>query len=352
MGWLKNYASTINKALKQQKGMATQSAIPKVILDTDPGGDDIFALFWLQSLAKQGLVEIAAVTTAEGNVSARKTFSSACQVLALGGFHSVEIGRGVPVPGKSGEDAAHIHGADGMGNLSTTLPVAAYDYETAHFSDDILIEQLTAAPGEVTLVAVAPLTNLASAEKKCPGILKKAKELVIMGGAFHCPGNVTPHAEFNIWYNPDAAAIVFDSRDDCVVIPLDVTRHLIFTRAMAQAVSQKNSEIEVAQFLSALCEFMIGTALGYRETGGLNGFLVHDAATLAYLFYPEVLKLQRANVSIEVTGEWTLGQTLIDSRPRAKTRANAWVASQVDEAQFFTNLVEDLKVLINSFNAF
>ncbi len=121
---------------------------------------------------------------------------------------------------------------------------------------------------------------------------------------------------------------------------------------MAQAVSQKNPGIEVAKFLSALCEFMIGTALGYRETGSLNGFLVHDAATLAYLFYPEVLKLQRANVSVETRGEWTLGQTLIDNRPRAKTRANAWVASEVEETSFFTNLVEDLKWLINSFNAF
>ncbi len=139
--------------------------------------------------------------------------------MALGGFDSVEVGRGVPVAGKAGEDAAHIHGADGMGNLSTTLPAAANDYDTARFSDDIIIETLNAAPDEITLVAIAPLTNLASAEKKCPGILKKAKELVIMGGAFHCPGNVTPHAEFNIWYNPDAAAIVFNSRDDSVVIP-------------------------------------------------------------------------------------------------------------------------------------
>lgn len=95
----------------------------------------------------------------------------------------------------------------------------------------------------------------------------------------------------------------------------------------------------------ALSEFMIGTALGYRETGGIPGFLVHDAATLGYLFYPETLMLRRAKIRVETKGEWTLGQTLIDSRPAPKTGANAWLALQVDQDKFFTSFVEDLKQL-------
>lgn len=332
--------------------MTSSRIIPKIILDTDPGGDDIFAFFWLQSLVKQGLAELIAVTTTAGNVSGKKTFSNASQILALGELPHVEVGRGVAVQ-RAAEDAAHIHGSDGMGNLSITLPPPTHDYATARDSDEIIVDRLTAMPHEVTIVAIGPLSNLAAAEVKCPGILKKAKEIVIMGGAFSCPGNVAPHGEFNIWFNPEAAETVLNSRDDVVVIPLDVTRHLIFTREMARSLSlgerspnQTNSTLKMSQFMVDLCEFMIGTALSYRETSGISGFLVHDAATLGYLFYPETLTFRRAHVRAETKGEWTRGQTLIDDRRGAKTDANAWIAWQVDTTEFFTRFVEDLKVLV------
>lgn len=327
--------------------MASSTSPAKILLDTDPGGDDIFALLWLQSLVKQGLAELVAVTTAAGNVSAAKTFSSAGQILQLAGADLVEVGRGVLLK-EAADDAAHIHGADGMGNLSTTLPPSKQTYATARSSDDIVIDRLSNAPGEITIVAIGPLTNLAAAEAKHPGILQNAKEIVVMAGAFRCPGNVTAQAEFNVWFNPEAAAIVFGSRADIVVMPLDVTRQLIFTPEMAQAVGRVNPSSELTTFLIALCGFMTGTALGYRETSGIPGFLVHDAATLGYLFYPETLLLRRASVQVETQGTWTRGQTLMDDRPIAKPNGNAWVALQVDAAAFFTRFVEDLKYLVHS----
>lgn len=326
--------------------MTTSTPPTKIILDTDPGGDDIFAFLWLLSLVQRGLAELVAVTSAAGNVAARQTFASASQILSLTGFTNIEVGRGVGLKQTAIEDASHIHGADGMGGLSTTLSPPTHDYEMARQSDEIIIDRLTAAPGEITLVAIAPLTNLAMAEQKSPGILQKAKEIVIMGGAFHYRGNVTPQAEFNIWFNPEAAQIVFDSRRDLVVMPLDVTSQLIFTRGMAQTISLMAPTSNLSNFVVQLCEFMIGTALSYRETNRIPGFLVHDAATLGYLFYPEILTVRRAKVRVETQGEWTRGQTIIDDRPLAKTDANVWVASQVDEAGFFTRLIEDLKYLI------
>ncbi len=325
--------------------IAMQQFTPKIILDTDPGGDDIFALLWLQGLVKQGLAELIAITTTAGNVSAQRTFSSASQILDLGGLSQIEVGRGVPIQSETIEDAAHIHGNDGMGNLSTTLPAPSQNYETARYADDILIEKLQAMPGKITIAAIGPLTNLAAAAAKSPGILKLAKEIVVMGGAFSCPGNVTPYAEFNIWFNPVAAATVFASRDDIVLLPLDVTRQLIFTREMVQTVVQSNPHSVISQFLSALCEFMIGTALNYRETSGIPGFLVHDAATLGYLFYPETLQFRRAQVQVETKGEWTYGQTGIDRRHSAKPDANAWVAVESDRPAFFTSFLADLKTL-------
>ncbi len=327
--------------------MPIPTNVPKIILDTDPGGDDIFALMWLQSLVKQGLAELIAVTTAGGNVSVNQTFSSASQILNLGGLPDVEVGRGVAIE-RSPEDASHIHGSDGMGNLSNQLPSPVHTYETARFSDQILIEKLSTMPGEITILTIAPLTNLAAAEEKHPGILKQAKEIIIMGGAFHCPGNVTPHAEFNLWFNPKATEIVLNSRNDLVITPLDVTRQLIFTREMMNSIAATHPDSKLAQFLTDLCEFMITTALQYRETNGASGFLVHDAATLSYLFYPETMLYRRAHVQIETQGQWTRGQTLIDDRSSAKQSANAWIATQIDAARFFTSLIEDFKFLIRS----
>lgn len=318
----------------------------RLILDTDPGGDDSFALLWLLSLRQQSGADLVAITTTAGNVAAPRTFTNASQVLHLLGASVIPIGRGVNSSTLTAEDAAHIHGNDGTGNLATTLPAPTHDFESAPFSDDLIIDRLTADPGEITLVAIGPLTNLAAAEAKHPGILQQAKEVVIMGGAFHCSGNVTAQAEFNIWFNPEAAATVFSSRNDVVVLPLDITTQLQFTPAMAAAVVRANPTAPIAQFLAHLCDFMVSTALGYRETRGAPAFLVHDAAAVAYLFYPEVFTFRRGEVQIETQGQWTRGQTSLSDRPVAKTNPNTWVALQVDAELFFTHFLADLQQLI------
>ncbi len=320
------------------------SSKSRIILDTDPGGDDCFALLWLQSLAHQGLAEIVAVTTAQGNVNAKFTFLGASKILKLGGFETVEIGRAVLPNHTEIADAAHIHGADGMGNLSHTLAESSQRWETARAADDLLIEKLSASPRQITIAAIAPLTNLASAEKKSPGILKTAKEIVIMGGAFQTSGNITAEAEFNIAFDPEAAQIVLNSGANLVLIPLDVTKHIVFTRKLLRLLHQPK-EKPVYDFVVALCKFMTATALQYRETQGVSGFLVHDAATIAYLFYPEVLTFQRAQVWVETQGEWTRGKTVIDRRHSAKAIANAWVAISVDWVNLLAVMTEDLKQL-------
>ncbi len=322
----------------------------KILLDTDPGGDDSFAFLWLQSLAKQGYAEIVAVTSADGNVQAHHTFAGSCKLLQLGGFGGVEVGRGV-IGGSAQQavaDAGGIHGADGMGNLSHTLPAPAQDYETARASDDLLIEKLKAAPGEIVLVAIGPLTNLAAAERKSPGVLNLAKQIVIMGGAFFHQGNVISEAEFNIAYDAEAAKLVFGCCQNLIVMPVDVTHQLVFTPALAQQISAVQPDSPISQFVVALCNFMVGTALSFREMNGQHGFLVHDAATLAYLFYPETLLFRRMQVEIETQGEWTRGKTVFDRRSGIKTTANAWVALEVDAVNLLAMLVEDLKLLVAS----
>lgn len=317
----------------------------KIILDTDPGGDDSVALLWLLSLVQQGFAELIAVTTAAGNVSAHRTFASASQLLGLLGFAAVPLGRsqGLDTPQA---DASHIHGADGMGNLAQTLPPPPHSWQTAPTSVDLLVQAIAAHPQEITIVAIAPFTNLAQAEQQHPGILQQAREVVLMAGAVQCPGNVTPTAEFNVWFDPPAAQTVLQSGAQVVVIPLDVTRRLIFTEAMAQAVTQATPTTPLAEFIVSLSRFMRQTALAYRETSGTPGFLIHDAATIAYLFYPELFHFRRVNLQVETLGQWTKGQTVLDDRHGPKATANAWLATEVDTDNFFACLLEDLKTLL------
>ncbi len=316
----------------------------KILFDTDPGGDDIFALLWLQSLARQGHARIVAVTTVAGNVDAEATFANASRTLALGGFPDVEVGRAAAAGGAT-DDATHIHGDDGMGNLSQTLPAAGHRFEEARSADEIIVEKLSEQPHEITLVAVGPLTNLAAAERKCPGILARAKEVVIMGGAFKHRGNITSHAEFNIHYDPEAADKVFASRDDIVVLPLDVTTRVNFSAEHAAAILRVDPDNKLASFLAALSRFLTETTARYRDTQGVDGFHVHDATTLAYLFHPETLLLRRGLLRVETQGRWTRGQTLMDERHGAKPQANAWVAVEVDATNLLAILVEDFKLL-------
>jgi len=312
-----------------------------ILLDTDPGGDDSVALLWLHSLARQRRLSLAAVTAADGNVPAQQTYANVGQLLSLLGT-SVPVGMGVLVAGA--KDAAYIHGPDGMGNLSKTLPPSGLVGKAAD-SDDLIVAQLTAQPHKISLIAIGPLTNLAAAEEKHPGVLALAKEIVVMGGAIAHPGNVTPHAEFNIWFNPEAATKVFRSCNNTVLIPLDVTSQLQFTHAMAQQIAQANPHSPISQFILALCSVMTTTASSYRETDG-SAFLVHDAATLAYVVYPHLFAFQRAHITIETQGEFTRGQTLLDMRPGPKAPANAWVATNVDVGAFFACLLEDLQQLV------
>jgi inosine-uridine nucleoside N-ribohydrolase len=265
----------------------------------------------------------------------------------MGGFEMAEVGRAASAR-ESGQDAAYIHGADGMGNLSLRLPPPARRLAAARQSDEIIIEKLSTAPGEITVVAVGPLTNLATAEEKSPGILAKAKEVIVMGGAFRREGNVTSHSEFNVAFDPDAAQKVFDSREDLVVLPLDVTQQVTLTVEQAESVKEASPNSRVASFVVDLCQFMSKTSMGYRGTEGVQGFHVHDAATLAYLFYPETLLLRRAKVRVETQGEWTRGQTMFDDRHLARSEVNAWVAMEVDAVNLLAILLEDLKVLSES----
>jgi inosine-uridine nucleoside N-ribohydrolase len=320
----------------------------KILIDTDPGVDDAFAIFWLMSLAKQGFAEIDSVTTIGGNVVPQKTFLNASRVLALGGFAHVEIARAARSDYKClGGNSEGVFGDDGLGGLAMELPESPHNYDKARKADDLIIEKLNATPGEITIVSIGPLTNLASAEEKSPGILAKAKEVVIMGGAFRYRGNMTSHAEFNIHCDPNSAQTVFKSRNDIVILPLDASHKILVTEEQANSILETSPNSKVAQFIKKFNGFMVLSTLSSRDSHGIRGFLVHDASVLFYLFYPETLiNIRRAEVNVETQGQFSMGQTLIDDRHFAKPKTNSWIVLDVDEVNMSAILVEDLKTLV------
>ncbi len=324
--------------------MEPHSKPSRVIIDTDPGADDIFALLWLLSLHKQGITEILAINTVAGNVPAPLTFEAAHKLLQLLGMPTIPVSRSVDHTPDSIRDAAPIHGNDGMGNLSHTLPAVTADFQQAAYADDLLIDNLKKYPYEIDVVAIGPLTNLAAAHTKNPGILKLAKSITIMGGSFTLGGNVTPAAEFNIAFDPEAAAMVLAHSTNLSIMPLDITTRLIFTRSMLQQVVAVLPE-KLAQFLNHLGEFMFKAHMGHRETTGVEGCAMHDASAIAYLFYPETIWLQRARVEIETAGRYTKGQTLFDRRHFPKPQCNALIGLRVDATELLAVFIEDLKLL-------
>ena len=314
-----------------------------------PGGDDVFALLWLASLALQGKVVIKAVTTAEGNVPASQTYANACRIIgAVGGLEGVPIGAGVPAVVGAKDD---FHGSDGMGGHGALLPdpTGYASFDAAPRSDELIVSLVGAhAPGALTIIALGPLANLQSAEERAPGTLAKLREVVAMAGAFGVPGNITPHAEFNVLHNPTSYNFVM-GHTDIVYLPLDVTNELVFDGDMAKralaAVPRPGAGAGAAQlgtFLGALWDSQVAANLAFRQTRGKRGMLMHDSAAVAFLLYPQLLLAQRARVTVEEFGTATRGMTCIDGRVTASKRCNAWIVRQLDAKLLMTAFVEDM----------
>ena len=385
-------------------------SVPRIIMDCDPGGDDVVAMFWLLALQQRNLCNVLAVTTTEGNVKAPLTFAAADKILALlapalGGVpidvcaqtpaaardagvrstarraYALNVAANASTPSDGLSDAAHIHGCDGMGGLSGQLAAGSVGYADAEESYERLIRELEAHPGTVTILATGPLTNLADAERARPGVLKKARRIVIMGGALAACGNITPLAEFNFAFDAEAASLVMERSglEDILLMPLDVTTKLIATDTMtgnllgpavmnanltapALALEDNDADSETALryeptqrgaalFIRDLSSFMFSTALQFNETDGVTGYLVHDASTILGLFYPECLTFTRAQVSVVAAPPGgpmlpTEGLSFIDRRHTAKTAANAWVGTGIDAAGALSIMMQDLKGLL------
>jgi purine nucleosidase len=307
-----------------------------IIIDTDPGTDDAVAI--LLALAAPEL-EVLGLVAVAGNLPLRLTERNARAILELAGQPEIPVHAGCPRFMSPGHiTAEHAHGDGGLGQLELPPPQAALRRE---HGVDFLIETLRrAAPRSITVCALGPLTNIATALVKAPEIAGQMAELVVMGGASHALGNTTPAAEFNMHADPFAAALVFDSGAPITMIPLDLTHQVLSTPeriGRVRALGNRCGE--------AAAVLMSPPQPTKRGQVKRPTYALHDPCVIAYLLAPELFEGVEANVAVETQSPLTLGMTVVDWRAVSGRPPNARIMTKIDADGFYALLTERLASL-------
>lgn len=300
-----------------------------IIIDTDPGQDDAVAI--LMALASPEL-DVIGITTVAGNVPQPLVTSNALRLVELAGRTGVPVHRGCERPlVRPLYTAEYVHGPTGIDGAD--LPEPTSDAADGH-GVDFIVERCLAAAEPITICALGPLTNVATAIVEQPSIVDRIAEVVLMGGAFS-GGNTTPVAEFNIYVDPHAARIVFEAGAPITVMPLDVTHKALVVEA----------DLERLRALGTEAALATAGMLGYysrfdMERYGIEGGPLHDPSVIAYLVRPELFSGRRAAVAVETDSELTMGQTVADWWGMTDRPLNATVMLDVDAAGFVDLMIE------------
>jgi inosine-uridine nucleoside N-ribohydrolase len=355
---------TINAAANSPASGSNGVQPSRVIIDTDPGVDDALALLLAMRSPE---LKIEAITPVAGNVPLELTLPNALRLVEIAGRTDIPVAPGAKTPlVRRLVTATYAHGENGLGGAvfpePKTKPISTPAAE-------LICQLVRKYPGEVTLIPIGPLTNIATALNSDPEVAGMAKGIVMMGGSLS-GGNITPAAEFNVYVDPEAARIVFQSGIPITMVGLDVTRKTSLTDEHVRV-------LEDAQNPASQAAAKIGrNAINHtRERGFLVGPNMHDSLAVATFINPAIVKLQDYYVDVETTGELTAGATLgyspvagdLRRRPEAEKEAalnyvirgsaptlastktlpvlrekfvpNAKVAVDVDSAKFFELLI-------------
>ncbi|TRO50761.1 nucleoside hydrolase [Candidatus Bathyarchaeota archaeon] len=303
-----------------------RSPLKHIILDTDPGVDDAVA-FLLAFNSPE--IKIEAVTTVAGNVNHTKGHTNAKKLLEFIGAADVPVCAGAESPLiRVMSHAEEFHGKTGLGNAELPEPKMKTDHR---YAVEMILEKADELGKKLTLVAIGPLTNIAAAILADPKLPEKVDKLVIMGGAFNLTtyglGNANAVAEFNIWHDPEAAKIVFNSGIPIVAAGLDTTTYPEYRMSVAmfneiKAKSDRRSKLVVDLTKSLVEKY--------------NGFSLHDPQAIAYVVDPTIFKTEKYKVDVEVHGELTRGMTVVERRyyRRVKEDANTDIIVEVDAKRF------------------
>ena len=266
----------------------------KIIIDTDPGIDDATAIFF--ALASPEL-DLIGLTTIFGNVKTSLATTNALRLLEIANRPDIPVAEGThdPLTTRYTYNTDHIHGSDGQGNVYLPPPQLKPIQQTAV---NFIIKQAKKFPGEITLVPIGPLTNLALALRLEPNLPNYIHEVVLMGGNAFVPGNATQAAEANIYNDPEAADLVFGADWNVTMVGLDVTHQVNMTRDdIAQYAPMNNP---MAQHAAKILPFYLDFYNQFNPN--IDGIFVHDSSAIAYVIQPELFKTVQHPIRVETQG--------------------------------------------------
>jgi purine nucleosidase len=291
----------------------------KVVIDCDPGIDDAVALALAFASPR---LDVVAVTATAGNVpvdDANRNLEAVVQLLDPP--RQPRIGAGAADERAPAIDRRSIHGRDGLGDAF--FPVSQRHHQ--HPAEKVICDAVQAAPGQVTIICLGPLTNLARALQYDPELPSLVGQIIMTGGSVSGVGNVTPAAEFNMYFDPEAAQQVFRSPTTKTLIPLDVTSQIVFSLDFLDELPAQCSRAG-----SLLRQIVPYAFRAYRRELGLEGIHLHDAVSLISAIHPELFETQEIAGDVETRGELTTGATVFDRRPMVRWRTTLEVATDVD----------------------
>lgn len=319
----------------------------KVIIDTDPGTDDAMALFLALNSSE---LDVRAITVVPGNVTAQQGLANALKLVSLAGRCDVPVAGGAQHPLLQKLVTAEFwHGRNGLGNVE--LPASKCHADT-RFAPDLIIQTVHAAPNEITLVPIGPLTNIALAVLKDSSIVPLVKGVVLMGGSIS-GGNVNAAAEANIFGDPEAAQIVFQAGWPVTMVGLDVANVTLFTRKHLDELAQTHGPVNDAAV--AILRFMVELS----EKFNFPGTPMYDPLAVGVAIDPTIVKMQAMHVDVETRGEFTRGETVANRHNEIernvphdgrlwiegvdKVKPNAEVCTGVDSDRFIRLLISRLR---------
>lgn len=310
----------------------------RIILDTDPGIDDSLAI--LLALASPE-ISLEGLSVVHGNSSTQQGTINALSVLELAKASHIPVYQGCDLPlVQPSLLAPETHGEQGIGYAKLSAPLGQPKVQKG---SDYLIKKIMSSPGEITLVAIGPLTNIALAIRQEPRIVENVKEVFIMGGAIRHEGNTTPLAEFNTYVDPHAAQIVFHSGMPITLTPLDVTYQCVFLKDDMNRLLKIDSPI--TKFIADATRFYMEF---HDEYQSIEGCVINDPMTLALTFMPEICDYQELYVDVDLSGGVSMGNTFADFYKMTKKPANMKVALGVRPRDFMELFLERMEKLAKS----